>query len=72
MSVTTITNALPSDIRPGGRLDELATAITDCVRRARRCLHDYRDAGARLIEAKGLVPHGQWQAWLAMPRPKKP
>lgn len=46
-------------------LDELATEARRFLKRARKSLWYYKQAGDCLREAHDRMPHGQWQAWLA-------
>ena len=56
-------------VAPGGnRLPTLASEILDAHQRCKASVREALDAaltaGRALLEAKELVPHGQWQDWL--------
>jgi hypothetical protein len=61
----TLSNRLPvlaGEIRAAHEAVETATRTS--LAAARTSLERAREAGEKLIEAKKLVPHGQWLAWL--------
>jgi Protein of unknown function (DUF3102) len=56
-----------SPTRPSNRLPILAAEIREAhgaARAAAPVVDRARDAGTKLIEAKGLLGHGEWLPWL--------
>jgi len=43
---------------------EIGTAHSACQKAGREFVRHAVEAGRRLIEAKALVQHGEWSAWL--------
>ena len=45
--------------------DDIRTLHRSISRNAEQIARDAVEAGKALIEAKSLLPHGEWEAWLA-------